>query len=172
MKFIKFKILPTENFDDYIYMLVHQFFRLVPIKGKKGKLSVKIDGIVELNKYYFFIEAEYVLLLDKYYDIIKNIKCIRDKAEHEPHNILWTLMEGRRKSIKLYFKYKENETITIDIKDLSKLVKDLNIIITKVQKQTKEYISFDPSNLENKYMKIDFLEYNEKLEEIIGIDNV
>jgi len=168
---------PHEN-EELFYQLASELVRLLPCK-----FNYKYDGTIDYTKTaldkktgVLLLSAEVPFLLQKYEHIIANVKCskalsaitrIRNKYEHEPHNIRFAFSVGGNTSCSLSLTYK-TEYLTISTIYLSNIILELNRIFDEV----KGYCLKELEGCDKKYhdyhcykfvTQLDLLEYSRRL---------
>jgi len=160
--------------ESYFSKIAHNISILVPysVNDIKTKLCCS-DGILLFSSELLFIKADYVKLLNDYSNIFFNIKNIRSKYEHEPHNIFAELLSSGTSYPRATFKYLNNvknsgiieKKFTVDSNDLILIIKVINGIFNKVIEELRRFYFENHDKYENnlyfrKYTSLDFLRYN------------
>lgn len=123
-----------EVISDETYYLCMELLRIIPLKyeTKKQKYIIKEDdGICDLNKNINFIIPEINKILQENWDTIMKIIRIRNKYEHEPHNIGAAISAGSGGFATITYSYK-NEYITINSMLFTYIIYDINILMHKI----------------------------------------
>ena len=181
-----------EKAEDIVYLLSVQINRILPSAYKKGTNDIflkKNDGVLLLKDSISFLEEDYTNLFNENKNVISTISDIRNKYEHEPHNIIAICYIISNKEQSFSFLYKKYDRIFLDtyteeikqgIKDgiiklewkintteIGKIILQLNNIFKKIQTKYIE-ISKDYKDLKNyqiyqKIVNIDFDKINKDI---------
>lgn len=149
--------------SENIFLMSSDLLRLLPLTKHKNENQILLDsnsGILllrnslDLN----FIENDFSKILNNNYEFLLKLKLIRNKYEHEPHNIRWCMTMGNEKDYKISFKYKyfneidlkgEN-TYTINIYEIEKIVISLNLTFIRLKNIVIEMTnSFENNDIKN-----------------------
>ena len=150
------KNTPYEN-TELLYGIASELTRLVPAKysdpiGEEYlcKLEkIKNDGLLLLKKDIPFLLDDYKQLLanNMYANELRNIKIIRNKYEHEPHNMRFICSVGDKCMFTIGMEYK-NETLIVGTSILIQIIYKLNEIFDKIKELYR--ISFGEEDAELK----------------------
>ena len=127
------KSFDHNEIEEKSYYLAIELMRMIPFKGdKKIKISEK-SGICLLKSKIDFLINDLDKILQENKETLAKIKRIRNKYEHEPHNIkaAYSTSSGAYAGIGFYYK---DELIPIDTKDMTYIIWELNILMNKIQK--------------------------------------
>lgn len=156
--------------SEEIFLMSSDLLRLLPLKKHKKENKILLDrnsGILLLKDSLDldFIENDFSKILNDNYEFLSNLKNIRNKYEHEPHNIKWCMTIGNEKDYKISFKYKyfnqfdlkgEN-TYTINIFEIEKIVISLNLTFIKLKNIViKMTNSFENDDIKN-YVYVNYI---------------
>lgn len=153
--------------------------RLIPyIRNKKNqKLEIKKeDGLLEFSNELQFLDEDYNNILIQHYDLLGNIKNIRNKYEHKLHKV--KIITSGNGSICLFdFEFfVEGENIYIHADACINLIKDLNKLFSKIVKEIKNYANANEKTgyaYYKRMQRFDFLDFNKiydsNLIRIVGI---
>lgn len=171
-KYLKCLIRTTEHekIEKYFYYLAVELLRIVPFTENKKDNSIFIN----LNDSILLLKNDINCLVEDLEKILKensktfiNIKQIRNKYEHEPHNLNSAFSTGHSSYSAMGF-YCRNKLISIDTIELTYIVYDLNCLFDKIEKLIRENIleHIDELNEFNLYYierikKIKIIKYNE-----------
>lgn len=103
-----------EKAEEIIYFLSVQISRIVPLKGKKGTKEKALkysDGILQLKDDVNFLKNDYDMLYNNCKKTILDLSDIRNKYEHEPHNIIAIRYISGNKEQIMDFLYKKYDAI-------------------------------------------------------------
>ena len=135
------KNTPYEN-TELLYGIASELTRLVPAKysdpiGEEYlyKLEkIENDGLLLLKKDIPFLLDDYKQLLsnDMCANELRNIKIIRNKYEHQPHNIRFVCSVGGERMFTIGMEYK-NETLIVGTSILFQIIYKLNEIFDKIK---------------------------------------
>ena len=122
-----------DEIEEKSYYLSIELMRMIPFKGDKQLIINDKSGICLLKNNIDFLINDLDKILQENSDTLAKIKRIRNKYEHEPHNIkaAYSTSSGAYAGIGFYYK---NELIPIDTKDMTYIIWDLNILMNKIQK--------------------------------------
>ena len=150
--------------------------RLVPYSDVKGVLKLlNSNGLLEYRKEIPYLNEDYDKILNNNYEILDKIRKIRNKYEHKMHEIKRrSSISGKYSFFEFVFKVKD-EMIKIGAKELVDLIKQLNVLFSKLIKDIKKNISDEEKTNHPYYKRItrfDFENFNQiydsKLLWIIG----
>lgn len=170
---------PYEN-EELFYQISSDLIRIYPYR--KFDKTIKIGtGILLLREYMPFLKDEYQSLLenDKCVQALNNILEIRNKYEHEPHNLRFAFSVGGKTSCSVSVHYK-NKLLTLSTLWLTNIVYSLNKIFITIQDLYLQTIEECDSRYKEypcykTICSIDLVEYNKKYNyvpwEHIMIDN-
>ena len=106
-----------EKAEDIVYLLTVQINRILPSSYKKGTKNLILnnnDGVLLLKDSISFLEEDYNKLFFENKSTISTISDIRNKYEHEPHNIIAvSYIIGDKEQI-FSFLYKKYDRIFLD----------------------------------------------------------
>lgn len=110
--------------------------RLIPYICKKGtedELTITDNnGLMEFSNEISFLTTDYNEIIIKHCNILNSIRKIRNKYEHKMHTIKFeSSSSGSSESFCIKFNVKD-ETVSIYCDELINLVKDLNILFSKI----------------------------------------
>jgi len=146
--------------------------RLIPCvisEETKKVILIKSDGILDFISDFDFLEAEYNNLVLTSQDILYNIKKIRNKTEHVPHKLKAKgFTSGNNSFSTADFNYNQ-EKLSVNTKDIIKIIKNLNQIFSKIIKQLKDFrFSLTEEKRDHpylmKYTELNFERYNKILD--------
>ena len=144
--------------------IIQDIPRLVPYSNNDGILECSnSDGLLEYRKEIPYIIGDYNEILKNNYNILNKIRKIRNKYEHKMHEIKRrSSISGKYSYFEFVFKVK-NEIIKIEAKELVDLLKQLNVLFSKLIKDIKKNIS-DEDKIRHPYYKritrFDFENFN------------
>ena len=179
-----------EKAEEIIYLLSVQISRIVPLRSKKGSTNKTLnynDGILQLKKYADFLENDYNDLYNNYKNELITLNEIRNKYEHEPHNITGVIYisNGNEQTMKfVYKKYllldfysqeikekiksgKIKSVWKINTTEIGKIVLKLNDIFRKIQTKyiaiSNNYKNLNKYSIYKKIVNIDFEKINKDI---------
>lgn len=130
-----------DNFQksDIFLEICDLILKFIPTKKLKNN-KVLIDeesGILLINEIKKIILPEFQKIEQNHYKIISNLKKLRNKVEHEPHNIVRNfILSGEctfRGFCYITFQYKDSK-ISVSTDDLMVIINYLNQVFSKIQK--------------------------------------
>lgn len=136
---VQFKILlkttEYEVIEQKFYYLAVDLLRLVPIcKDKEGNLILnKKDGICLLSPNIDFIFIDLEKIIEENSETFKKLKIIRNKYEHEPHNINGAFSTGHSSFSAMGFYY-NTKLVSLNSIELTYIIYDLNKLMKKIEK--------------------------------------
>ena len=159
------------NIEESIYLTLEicdSIPRLIPYTYNKKKHRMTItskNGLMEYRKDIPFLLDDYKQILDNHYDLLDRIRILRNKYEHKMHVIKFKSESSS--SIEL-FEIElqcENDCFVIHSYELVKLVKELNILFSKIISQIsaiafKEKDSYASDLYEKKLERLNFKDIN------------
>lgn len=123
-----------EKVEDLFYKITSEIIRLMPYEEKEEVLEIKKDGILKLPNTKEIKEGYNKIITSGHYQkVLKDIKFIRNKYIHEPHNISFAYsVEGTTTcSMGMYYK---SQLLSISTISLTPIVSYLNQIFEVVRK--------------------------------------
>ncbi len=165
------RTMEYEEIEEYFFYLSTELLRLIPFTENKKDNSIFLnlkDGICLLKEHINFIESDLKKILQENTKTLLKIKKIRNKYEHEPHNVNGAFSTGHSSFSAMGF-YCRNELVSIDTMELTYIIYDLNKLFDKLKKYILEIYEnniekLDRFNLEyvEKIKNYDFTKYNKK----------
>ena len=115
-----------------MFYLCVEILRVIPIIGNTTLYISTTDSICLLKDNIPFLIDKLKQILKENIETFKKIKIIRNKYEHEPHNVntAFSTGSGAYSGIGIYYK---NELISIDTLELTDIIYDLNILMNNIQ---------------------------------------
>lgn len=136
----QFKILlkttDHEEIEEQFFYLCVDLLRFVPFKQNKEdeKLSlIESDGICLLRKNIDFIIKDLNKILQENTATFIKIRKIRNKYEHEPHNVNGAFSTGHSSFSAMGF-YCKTDLVTLNSMELTYIIYDLNKLMDKIEK--------------------------------------
>lgn len=165
------RTMEYEEIEEHFFYLSTELLRLIPFTENKKDNSIFLnlkDGICLLKEHINFIESDLKKILQENTKTLLKIKKIRNKYEHEPHNVNGAFSTGHSSFSAMGF-YCRNELVSIDTMELTYIIYDLNELFDKLKKYILEIYEnniekLDRFNLEyvEKIKNYDFTKYNKK----------
>lgn len=165
------RTMEYEEIEEHFFYLSTELLRLIPFTENKKDNSIFLnlkDGICLLKEHINFIESDLKKILQENTKTLLKIKKIRNKYEHEPHNVNGAFSTGHSSFSAMGF-YCRNELVSIDTMELTYIIYDLNKLFDKLKKYILEIYEnniekLDRFNLEyvEKIKNYDFTKYNKK----------
>jgi len=159
--------------ENKILEIIQDIPRLIPYGKKNGNLFIEdTDGIIEFSDKLTYIKVEYENILKRNYNILLQIKDIRNKYEHKIHGAKITgTGTGTTELFDLTFHLmvrnngiEEEVDYVIYSNDIIRLIKDLNNLFAIIQNQVLEFLDLDENYKEYYYYKrlsrFSFLDFN------------
>ena len=159
-----------DNFQksDLFLEICDLIFKIIPTKTLKDNI-ITIDensGILLIDETKRIILPELKEMAEKYNAILVNMKKLRNKLEHEPHNIVKNfILSGQdifRGFCFIKFQYKDKE-ISVSTGNLISIINYLNKSFTEIQKYLNRYSNDNILKGDHYYHEL----INEKFSEII-----
>lgn len=116
--------------------------RLIPYGfNKKSELyEIKnTDGLMDFSNDIPFLEADYTNILNQHKDVLEKVIKVRNKLEHEMHGARITSSYSGTSLFSVTYDVVGNE-IDISAEELIALVKDMNILFSKIRESAREFI--------------------------------
>lgn len=130
--------------EELFFNITSEIMRLLPFdyNKKDDKLILnKRSGILLLNNKSNYVEEKYTKILnfDRFHEVLKDIRRIRNKYIHEPHNISCAFSVGGTSicSMGLYYK---TQLLSISSISLTPIVYYLNKIFERIKNDTMKLI--------------------------------
>lgn len=165
------KTMEYEEIEEHFFYLSTELLRLIPFTENKKDNSIFLnlkDGICLLKDHISFLEGDLKKILQENSKTFIKIKKIRNKYEHEPHNVNGAFSTGHSSFSAMGF-YCRNELVSLDTMELTYIIYDLNKLFDKLKKYILEIHEnniekLDRFNLEyvEKIKNYDFTKYNKK----------
>jgi len=118
--------------EEEAFYLCIEILRMVPFDGKEELQLIKKDGICLLKNNIDFLIEDLNKILQKNAEIFKKIKKIRNKYEHEPHNVNSAFSTGSGAYAGIGF-YCKKDLVSINTMELTYIIYDLNKLMNKIQ---------------------------------------
>lgn len=161
------RTMEYEEIEEHFFYLSTELLRLIPFAENSIFLNFK-DGICLLKDHISFLEGDLKKILQENSKTFIKIKKIRNKYEHEPHNVNGAFSTGHLSFSSMGF-YCRNELVSLDTMKLTYIIYDLNKLFDKLKKYILEIHEnniekLDRFNLEyvEKIKNYDFTKYNKK----------
>lgn len=157
------KTMEYEEIEEHFFYLSTELLRLIPFTENKKDNSIFLnlkDGICLLKDHISFLEGDLKKILQENSKTFIKIKKIRNKYEHEPHNVNGVFSTGHSSFSAMGF-YCRNELVSLDTMELTYIIYDLNKLFVKIEKKI-DRIEFENKDELNQFNKI----YIEKIKKI------
>lgn len=157
------RTMEYEEIEEHFFYLTTELLRLIPFTENKKDNSIFLnlkDGICLLKEHINFIESDLKKILQENTKTLLKIKKIRNKYEHEPHNVNGVFSTGHSSFSAMGF-YCRNELVSIDTIELTYIIYDLNKLFDKIEKKIN-IIEFENKDELNQFNKM----YIEKIKRI------
>lgn len=155
------------EFEKLTLDIIQDIPRLVPYSYDNKKQDLNLDnsnGLLEYQAEIKYIKEDYQNILDKYKDTLNKIRKIRNKYEHKMHDVKYQSSgTGTMSLFDIEFKV-NNEFIRIYAGELIKLIKEINILFSKI---AQEISIFAYQNRKEGYAyyericRVDFKDFND-----------
>lgn len=130
--------------SDIFLEICDLIFKIIPTKTLKDDV-ITIDensGILLIDEIKRIILPELKEMTDRHNEILNNIKKLRNKLEHEPHNIMKNFILSGQDAFRgfcfITFQYKDKE-ISVSTNNLIIIINYLNQFFTEIQKYIGKY---------------------------------
>ena len=143
--------------------------RLIPYGfNKKSELyEIKnTDGLMFFSNDIPFLEADYTNILNQHKDVLEKVIKVRNKLEHEMHGARITSSYSGTSLFSVTYDVVGNE-IDISAEELIALVKDMNILFSKIRESAREFIKthkFATHPYCCRLMRFDYSDFNKIFE--------
>lgn len=157
------RTMEHEEIEEHFFYLSTELLRLIPFTENKKDNSIFLnlkDGICLLKGHINFIESDLKKILQENTKTLLKIKKIRNKYEHEPHNVNGAFSTGHSSFSAMRF-YCRNELVSINTMELTYIIYDLNKLFDKIEKKIN-IIEFENKDELNQFNKM----YIEKIKRI------
>ena len=121
-----------DEIEEEAFYLCIEILRMIPFDGKEELQLIKKDGICLLKNDIDFLIEDLNKILQKNAEIFKKIKKIRNKYEHEPHNVNSDFSTGSGAYAGIGF-YCKKDLISINTMELTYIIYNLNTLMNKIQ---------------------------------------
>ena len=152
-----------EEIEQHFFYLSTELLRLIPFTENKKDNSIFLnlkDGICLLKDHISFLEDDLNKILKENSKTFIKIKKIRNKYEHEPHNVNGAFSTGHSSFSAMGF-YCRNELVSLNTMELTFIIYDLNKLFDKTEKMINK-IEFENEDELNQFNKL----YIEKIKKI------
>ena len=128
-----------ETSEKNILDVIQNIPRLIPYKINKKTNILELDiksGLLEHKNNIPYLENEYEQILNNNYDTLDKVRKIRNKFEHKMHGI--RILSSGYGSVSMFniefeiTKNNQDENIKMNVNELIKIAKDLNILFSKL----------------------------------------
>lgn len=132
-------VIQLETSEKTILDVIQNIPRLMPYKFNKKTNILELDiksGLLEYKDKITYLENEYEQILKSNYDTLDKVRKIRNKFEHKIHGI--RILSSGYGSVSMFniefeiTKNNQDENIKMNVNELIKVVKDLNILFSKL----------------------------------------
>lgn len=141
--------------------------RLIPYSYDNKKQDLILDnsnGLLEYQAEIKYIKEDYQNILDKYNNTLNKIRKIRNKYEHKMHDVKYQSSgTGTMSLFDIEFKV-NNESIRIYAGELIKLIKDVNILFSKIAQEISTFAYQSGKEgyaYYERICRVDFKDFNE-----------
>ncbi len=156
--------------EDYIDEIIITIPRLIPFKFRRNSdeiILINTDGLMRFSNDILCISRDYENIFHTHYDFLVKTKKIRNKLEHEIDNARVKSSCSSPASVFHVTYTIDDETgeksFTIDSEELIQMVKDLNALFSKIQKEVRTFASQIDKETD-KYLwrltRYDFINFN------------
>ena len=155
------------EFEKVTLDIIQDIPRVIPYSYDNKEQDLVLDdrnGLLEYQAQIKYIKEDYQNILDKYKDTLNKIRKIRNKYEHKMHDVKYQSSgTGTMSLFDIEFKVND-EFIRIYARELIKLIKEVNILFSKI---AQENSIFAYQNGKEGYAyyericRIDFKDFNE-----------
>lgn len=155
------------EFEKVTLDIIQDIPRVIPNSYDNKEQDLVLDdrnGLLEYQAQIKYIKEDYQNILDKYKDTLNKIRKIRNKYEHKMHDVKYQSSgTGTMSLFDIEFKVND-EFIRIYARELIKLIKEVNILFSKI---AQEISIFAYQNGKEEYAyyericRIDFKDFNE-----------
>ena len=139
---------------EIFYNITSELLRLLPYElGENGSFVLdKKSGILLLRKKFNFIVEKYnkIIGFEPFFEILSDIKFIRNKYIHQPHNITYAFVVNAKTSCSFGLRYK-SKLLSISSITISPIVYYLNQIFDRIKNEVLEKIG-DDRDYKNDYV--------------------
>ena len=163
----QFKILirtmEHEKIEEHFFYLSIELLRLIPFTENKKDNTIFLnlkDGVLLLKDNISYLEDSLQKILQYNSKTFIKIKKIRNKYEHEPHNVNSAFSTGHSSFSAMGF-YCRNQLVSLDTMELTYIIYDLNKLFDKIEKMINK-IEFENRDDLNQFNKL----YIEKIKKI------
>lgn len=159
-------IVRLEDGQTEIIDIIQNVPRLVPYSKDKANNKLYLDdndGLLEFKNELAYLKSDYLKILNDHYDTLEKVKLIRNKYEHKIHKIKFTSANSGSSDYFGFLFSIGNEDIRLQSAELISLVKDLNILFSKIIDNIKQFANDEEKSNHPYYMRIfrfDFSNFN------------
>ena len=133
-----------DHLDEKVILdAIHNIPRLIPFRCKEGQLHITHrNGLMEYKSEIDYLEAEYNNILKRHHNFLLKANYIRNKSEHKMHVpiIAGSIFDSHNHGsfiFNLDNEFAVDKDFTIQTEKLIEVVKDLNLLYSKIQKEVK-----------------------------------
>ena len=152
-----------EKIEEHFFYLSIELLRLIPFTENKKDNTIFLnlkDGVLLLKDNISYLEDSLQKILQDNSKTFIKIKKIRNKYEHEPHNVNSAFSTGHSSFSAMGF-YCRNQLVSLDTMELTYIIYDLNKLFDKIEKMINK-IEFENRDDLNQFNKL----YIEKIKKI------
>lgn len=152
--------------DEYdILDLIRELPRIIPYEFSSKTQCLELqnrNGLLEFAPNIPYLYTDYKSILDNCHDFLDTVRLVRNKYEHIMHNVEYRSSCGNSASFSYHFCI-EGKSKIISSEDLTNLVKMLNCLFNKMQKDVIDWaINNNATNYPyyNKLLRFQFNDFN------------
>lgn len=155
------------EFEKVTLDIIQDIPRVIPYSYDNKEQDLVLDdrnGLLEYQDQIKYIKEDYQNILDKYKDTLNKIRKIRNKYEHKMHDVKYQSSgTGTMSLFDIEFKVND-EFIRIYAGELIKLIKEVNILFSKIAQEISIFAYQNGKEGHAYYERIcrvDFKDFNE-----------
>lgn len=164
------KLCGIDVIDDFecaeknVLDIIQDIPRIIPYSVNKCTKKLKLDdkdGLLEYKDNIDYLKQDYEKILLDNYDFLKKVKKIRNKYEHKMHGINHKSSGSGTQSLFDFTFEVEKEEIKIYAGEFIKLLKELNVLYSKLVADVNKYAHKNEKESYLYYRRITKFEFNE-----------
>lgn len=130
------------EFEKLTLDIIQDIPRIIPYSYNNKENNLILDnrnGLLEYQREIQYLQPDYKSILNTHEEVLNKIRKIRNKYEHKMHDVKYQSSgTGTMSLFDIEFKV-NNEIIKIYAEELIKVIKDVNILFSKIAQEVGRY---------------------------------
>lgn len=132
----------TVDYEKLTLDIIQDIPRIVPYSYNNKKRDLILDnrnGLLEYQSEIQYLQQDYQIILITHKNVLNKVRKIRNKYEHKMHDVKYKASgSGTSSLFDIEFNV-DDEDIEIHIGELIKIIKDVNILFSKIAQEVSAY---------------------------------